>query len=115
MAAQDDFSRYLFCLGLTDAKGNFYLTDRVPFRYIARSDNRFHTAAEGDTLFTLAHKYFAPLPRAEKLYWVIADFQPTPILDATVKLTIGATIVIPSVRCVKEEIFNESRRVDFAG
>lgn len=107
-------SRYLFCQGLTDADGNVFLSDRVPFRYQKVSDNRTHTVVEGDTLFHLAHKYFAPLVRPSQYFWVIADFQIEPILDATLKLDIGRVLAIPSVRLLIEEILNEARRDEFS-
>ena len=103
-------SRYLFCQGLKDPAGRLFLSDRVPYRFRELKDNRFHLVSEGDTLFMLAHIYFAPLERPAQYYWVIADFQPDPILDATRKIPIGTQIVIPSVRTLIEEIFNEADR-----
>ena len=111
----DDLSRYLFCSGLTDENGNLYLSDREPFGYVARDDNQFHTVTEGDTLFSLAELYYPSIDRPAKLFFVIADFQPTPIVDASLKLPIGTTLVVPSMRCVVEEIFNEARRTAFTG
>ncbi len=110
-----DYSRYLFCQGITDQDGNLLLTDRVPFRFVDRSDNRTHTISEGDDLFGLADRYFVGLPRPSQFFWLIADFQPEPIFDPTLRLTIGSQLAIPSIRCVVEEILNESRRADFLG
>ena len=110
-----DYSRYLFCQGITDSDGNLFLTDRVPFRFVERDDNRTHTVAEGDTLFVLADRYFSGLPRPSQFFWILMDFQPEPIFDPTLRLALGTQLVIPSVRCVVEEIFNESRRADFLG
>ena len=115
MAELHDYSRYLFCMGIVDERGRLYLSDREPFRFVERADSRFHTVQEGDTLFSLAHQYFQPLPRPDQFFWVIADFQREPIVDPTLKLPKGLTLVIPSVRCVVEEIFNESRRPLFEG
>ncbi len=107
-------SRFLFCQGLTDANGNVFLSERVPFRYVKAPDNRTHTVVEGDTLFHLAHTYFAPLVRPSQYFWVIADFQPEPILDASLKLDNGRILIVPSVRMLVEEILNESRRDEFS-
>lgn len=115
MATLHDYSRYLFCQGIVDADGKLYLTDREPFRFVTRSDNRFHTVQEGDTFYSIAFQYFAPLPRPDQFFWVIADFQPEPIVDVTVAPAKGSTIVVPSVRCLVEEILNESRRGEFEG
>lgn len=108
-----DFSRHLFCQGLTDGSGNNYLSDRVPYRFVSRPDNRTHTVVEGDTLFSLADQYFAPMENPWQFFWVIADFQPDPIIDASLVLAKGSTLIIPSVRLIVEEIFNESRRPEF--
>jgi hypothetical protein len=109
------FSRYLFCQGLKDSVGRLYLSDRVPYRYRALTDNRFHTVAAGESLFSIAHVYFTPLPRASQFFWILAEFQPEPIVDATLKLKPGTQLVIPSVRTLIESIFNEARREEFTG
>lgn len=108
-------SRYMFCEGLKDPAGKLFLSERVPYRYRVLADNRFHVVQEGETLFTLAHLYFGLLERPSQYFWVIADYQPEPIVDATRKLPLGTQIVIPSVRTLVEEIFNESRREEFTG
>jgi Tfp pilus assembly protein FimV len=105
-------SRYSFVEGRVDADGRSFLTDRVPFRYRAFSDNRRHIVSQGDTLWSLAGRYFAPLERPSGLWWAIADFQPQPIHDPTIQLIAGATLVIPSVRTVTEEILGERRRAE---
>ncbi len=86
------------------------LTERVRYGYVAHTDNIAHTVVEGDTLFTIAAKYFAPLPRPAGLFWILADFQPNPIHDPTIALTPGSVMVIPSLRVVQTEIFSEARR-----
>ena len=108
------YSRYLFCNGIADAEGRLYLTQREPFRYVDRSDNTFQVIGAGDTLFTLAANAYDPLPSPAQFYWVIADFQKQPILDASLRLIEGQTIVIPSRRMLLEEILSESRRADFS-
>lgn len=110
-----DYSRYLFCQGITDSSGRLFLTDRVPFRFVERDDSRLHTVVEGDDLFGLSDYYFKGLPRPSQFFWVLADFQPDPIVDATLRLEIGRQLVIPSVRMIVEEICNESRRAEFLG
>lgn len=104
------FSRYMLSEGFIADDGAFMLEDAEPFGYIERDDTREHQVRDGDTLFSLAGSHFQSYARAEGLWWVIADFQPDPIIDPTVQLTVGATIYIPSERCLSEEIFNEARR-----
>ncbi len=102
-------SRYQGCKAVTDEEGRLYLTDREPYRYRELPDNRVHTVVEGDTLFTLAGRYFAPLPRACGYWWVIADFQPDPIHDPTLKIRPGVRLVIPSVRQLSEIVMGAGR------
>ena len=104
-------SRYTFCLGVRDEEGRLYLTDREPYRFRAHPDNRVHTVVEGDTLFDLAGRYFAPLDRACGYWWVIADFQPDdPIIDPTLRLDPGRRLFIVSLRVLTDVILAESRR-----
>lgn len=86
------------------------LTEPEPFRFQPFTDNRIHVVKSEDTLFNLAARFFRGIPRPAGLWWVIADFQPQPIHDPTIRLTPGTVLVIPSVRTVVEEIFSESRR-----
>lgn len=103
-------SRHRFSLGILDEDEKLFLTERVPYGYRELTDNRQHTVAEGDTLFNLAGRYFVGIPRPAGLWWVIADFQPDPILDPTIQLTVGSIVVIPSIRTVQQDILNERRK-----
>lgn len=105
------FSRYTFSYAVQDKEGDLVLYGEEPYRYRDLPDNREHVVREGETLFTLAGRYFAPLPRPAGLWWVIADFQPEPIHDPTVELSPGRVLIIPSVRTLTEEIFSERRRL----
>jgi hypothetical protein len=104
------FSRYQFSKGLKDASGDLCLTDPEPVRYQEMADNRLHTVVLGDTLQTLADRYFPGFTNAPQLGWVLADFQPEPITDPTLRLTTGRVLAIPSERFLKDVVFNESRR-----
>ena len=109
------YSRYAFCEALLDDDERLFLTDREPYRFRALSDNRQHVVKEGETLFSLAGRYFAPLPRPAGLWWIIADFQSDPIQDPTLGLEVGSVLVVPSMRTVVEEIFSEKRRQEVTG
>jgi len=99
-------SRYERSFGVEDDNGNLYLTEREPFLYNKDlPGTRRHRVAKGDTLYNLAYKYFQPIHNAEHLWWIIAEFQPTPILDPTIDLADGSTLFIPSVRVVQRKVF----------
>lgn len=104
-------SRHTFTFGYRDAYSTqkLWLSPRIPFPYKDRTDNRTVIARRGDTLFTLAGRYFQPLSRACGLWWVIGDYQPQPIHDPTLQLAPGRAIVVPSLRTVLEEVFNDDR------
>ena len=108
------FSRFAFSAAVLDEGERLFLIDREPFRFRALPDNRQHVVQQGDTLFSLAGRYFAPLPRPAGLWWLIADFQPDPVHDPTLSLDLGRLLFVPSVRVVSEEIFAEKRRQEAA-
>ncbi len=103
-------SRYMFCQGVLDADGRRYLTDREPYGYHDHRDTHVHVVVEGDTLFSLAGQYFAPLPRACGFWWVIADFQPEAVLCPMTPLQAGTCIWVPSTRVLTDIILGEARR-----
>ena len=103
-------SRYLFCSGVRDTEGRLYLTEREPYGFHEHHDTRIHTVVLGDTLWSLAGRYFAPLPRACGFWWVLAGFQKDPIIDPTLDLTIGRQMFIPSLRVLTDVILGEARR-----
>lgn len=106
------YSRYAFTTAQKDSNGILFLSERVPYRFAEFPDNRTHEVREGDTLFTLAAKYFPSFDRPAGLWWIIADFQPTPVFDPTTALTVGDHLIIPSERTVLERIFAEERRYE---
>ena len=103
-------SRHSFTLGVRDEVGRLFLTERDPYGFQEHSDNRSHLVAQGDTLFSLAGRYFAPLPRACGFWWVIADYQVDPIIDPSLELTPGRRLFIPSLRVLTDVILGEQRR-----
>ena len=108
------FSRFTFSAAVLDEDERLFLIDREPFRFRSLPDNRQHVVQQGDTLFSLAGRYFAPLPRPAGLWWLIADFQPDPVHDPTLSLDLGRLLFVPSVRVVSEEVFAEKRRQEAA-
>lgn len=109
--APRQWSRYTFSTAVRDAGGDLVLYGQEPYRYREFPDNREHLVREGDTLFSLAARYFVGIPRPDGLYWVISDFQPVPIHDPTLALDPGRILIIPSIRTLREEIFSARRRV----
>lgn len=107
------YSRHTFTTSLLDDNNKLYLTAREPYRYVAYSDNLQHVVRQGDTLEAIANRYYQGFnANPAQLWWVIADFQPEPIIDPTLELEAGSTIVVPSIRTLVEEIFSELRRED---
>jgi hypothetical protein len=106
----DIYSRYSFSASYEDANGKMFLTRAEPIRFEQREDNRNHLVNEGDSLSNLAGRYFDGFTdRPERFWKVIADFQPIPIHDPTIKLSPGSVVVIPSVRFLIEVVFDEGR------
>lgn len=103
-------SRHGFTVGVLDDAGARYLTEREPYRFRPFADNRSHRVVAGETLFDLAGRYFAPLPRACGFWWAIADFQPDAVVDPTLALEEGRILVIPSTRVLTDVILGEARR-----
>jgi hypothetical protein len=103
-------SRYSFSTAVEDENGRLYLTSREPYRFTVQPDTRIHRVTEGDTLFSLAGRYFEPLPRACGYWWAIADFQrDDPILDPTLELEIGRLIYVPSLRVLTDVVLADPR------
>lgn len=103
-------SRFMFETATEDEDGDLLLSEPEPFRYLALRDNRAHVVGVGDTLWNLAARYFRGIPDPAQLWWVIADFQPEPLLDPTITLVEGSTLIIPSVATVVSRLFSEDRR-----
>jgi len=103
-------SRYTFCSGVRDDAEVLHFTEREPCRFREHKDTRVHTVVQGDTLWSLAGRYFAPLPRACGFWWVIADFQPDPVVDPTLELEPGRRLFIPSMRVLTDVVLSEARR-----
>lgn len=107
-------SRYQYSTKYTDTSGQSFLTEPAPIIYEDSLDNIIHVVQGGERLQDLAHKYFAEFgsntfPSAG-LWYIIAQFQPTPIVDPTIKLADGMKLYIPSKRYVATRIFDPARR-----
>ena len=62
----------------------------VPGRTVSRSNGRKHVVAEGDTLFSLAEKYYQDKNRFVEIYQANRD-----VLSAPDKLPLGIEVSIP--------------------
>lgn len=104
------WSRYRYCTLYTGDDGVSYLDEREPYRYKDERDNRYHRAKGGDTWWGLAHMYFQGVPRACGLWWLLCEYQPTPVLDPTLTIPEDTLVVVPSMRVVRMFVFSSERR-----
>ena len=111
------YSRHTFTtmVSVNSPRVNVLLNDRRRFFYQPFKDNRLHTVREGDSWHSLAARYYAPLAdppefSAASLWWAIADFQTRPVHDPTIMLRVGDKVVVPSLRVVRDSIFNPTER-----
>ena len=87
---------------------------RAKFTFRDFADNITHIVEARETLYTIAATYYTKvLIRPTMWYWVIADFQPIPIIDATRILTPGSELIIPSVDTVMNRILSADRTAEF--
>lgn len=90
--------------------GLTFMLDREPLYFQPRSDNKRIVAEKGDTWWSLAAKHLSALRNPEQFFWVLCDYQPTPILDPTVDPTPGAIVFIPDEDFFMSTYFADSRR-----
>jgi hypothetical protein len=104
-------SRYILVTAASDLDtGLTFLFDRERVRFEARRDNVRVVVRAGDTLQSLASRFFAPFPNPEQLWWLIADFQPDPIVDPTIDLEPGTILYLPSLEFIGSSVFSDARR-----
>lgn len=103
-------SRHLFCEQWLDDEQRLFLDARRPYRYRAFDDNTVHLVKDGESIFSIAGHHFIGQDRAAGLWWIIADFQPEPIIDPTIQLIAGTQLILPSIQKVQSEILGEARR-----
>ncbi len=109
--AVSNLSRHFLCVGVTRIDdGLTFLLDREPIRFQTRKDTKRIIAREGDTWYSLASEHFQSIPNGEQLFWVICDFQPVPVIDATEDPIAGSIVYIPAEDFVIANYFVESRR-----
>lgn len=107
-------SRYSYCWNKTLSTGELRKLPRGFFYFQKFSDTEEHTCKEGETLFQLASIYYREaFPFAAMLYWIIADFQPVPIIDSTVVFQAAQVVYIPSIRTINLLIMSPTREPEF--
>jgi hypothetical protein len=107
-------SRYWNSTRGLSLEGDIILTERLYYYFRRLPDNIEHKVIEGDSFQSIAYYYYTgamPAGRsAAELWWVIADFQPTPVNDPTIALEPGSTIYVPSRRALEQDILAERRQ-----
>lgn len=83
-----------------DGGMHFGMRDRLLWQDLAGVLS--HIVIEGETLWTIAAKYYGSTPGSpgSELWWVLADFQPEPMNDPTISLSPGQTLLIPPKEAV---------------
>lgn len=102
------YSRYTFSLGKYDDEDKLFLRERRNFPYDKKLPGTIkHVVTSGDTVYSLAAKYFHIFDEdADHMWWIICEFQPSPIMDPTLGLEVGRILFIPSIRVVQERILS---------
>ena len=77
-----------------------YFGDYTPVRFQPRNDNSNHIVRAGESLDHISTGYYFD----PELFWVIADFQPVPILSPLEPIEPGRILVIPSLDFVRSSI-----------
>lgn len=107
-------SRYQHSTTYTDTAGCRFLTEPPLIPYVDSLENRVHVVTGGERLQDIAHRYFKDLGDdtfpAAALWYIVAQFQPTPIIDPTLRLADGLRLYIPSKTYVTARVFAKSRR-----
>lgn len=112
------YSRDSYSAIFKDDLGREYTEPRPRFLYRSYDDNIRHVVRQNEHYWYIAAKYYEGLSREPyfefspgQLWWVIADFQPTPVHDPTLALAPNTIVIVPSLRVVQAEIFNENVRL----
>lgn len=96
MASLGPNSRYRLSFVVSDEvrgiRYNLLRRERVSFD--SNAENRLYQAQSGENSFAVAAKHFRRYARPASLFWLVCEYQPTPILDPTTDLG-GRTIYIP--------------------
>lgn len=103
------YSRYRWCEIYQDERGRRFFGPRPRFGYRDLPDNRLHVVRGGERLWHVSQLAFPGHPRNGNLWWVIADFQPEPILDPTIILPDGQQLYVPSTRTLETLILASDR------
>ena len=96
---------------IQDSKNRLSFTSRTRLLWEDIEGVRAHVCAEGDTLISLAVRYFGASISGisgARLWWAIADFQPAPINDPTVTLKAGEIILIPPLPAIQAALVNDT-------
>ena len=106
-------SRYWNSARGLSLEGDIVLTERLYYYFRRLPDNIEHKVIAGDSFQSIAYYYYdgiMPAGRSSaELWWVIADFQPTPVNDPTLALEPGSIIYVPSRRVLEQDILAERR------
>jgi hypothetical protein len=91
----------------SDGKVYIALPERLPFQ--SRSDTISHVCKGGETCLSLAVQYYKNrIGNAIDMWWVIQQFQPSPIVNPCVPFVQNDVILIPSYDYIINVAYGES-------
>lgn len=99
--------RHSTVVSLDDGSVVYRLPERL--RYLPMDGTISHVCVNGELLWDIAVLYYGRWrSRALDLWEVLAQFQPSPILDASVPLKSGKVILVPPVEYIEEIAYGTS-------
>lgn len=99
--------RHAYAVQEDDGTVVLMLPERLPHEDL--DGTTLHIVSEGERVYDLANLYYKRTARSAVDMWdVIAQFQPTPILDPSVPLKVGTEVYIPPDDYVEEVAYGPS-------
>lgn len=110
----DELSRFRCAELIRTDDGYLHWDLRRTLEYLGHEDDIAHEVQPDDTWHSLAYKFYGTEFGGANLWWVIADYQPEPVLDPTVLPTPGDIVMIPAPSIIQDFILSVNDEDSFA-